>query len=49
VVGIGIDDALITAEGKIDVTKYQPAARLGYKDYAMIKDVFELDRPDTNT
>ena len=47
VVGIGIDDAIITPEGKIDVAKYQPAARLGYKDYAIIDKVFELDRPDT--
>lgn len=47
VVGIGIDDAIITPEGKIDVVKYQPAARLGYKDYAIINKVFELDRPDT--
>jgi len=47
VVGIGIDDAIITPEGKIDVAKYQPAARLGYKDYAIINKVFELDRPDT--
>ena len=47
VVGIGIDDDIITPEGKIDVAKYQPAARLGYKDYAIIDKVFELDRPDT--
>ena len=47
VVGIGIDDAIITPEGKIDVAKYQPAARLGYKDYAIIDKMFELDRPDT--
>jgi flavin reductase (DIM6/NTAB) family NADH-FMN oxidoreductase RutF len=46
VLGIGIDDAIITPEGKLDVTKYQPAARLGYKDYAIIDKVFELDRPN---
>ena len=31
--------------GKIDVTHYQPVARLGYKEYATINDVFELERP----
>ena len=46
VVGIGIDDALITDAGKIDVTRFKPAARLGYKDYAIIDKVFELSRPD---
>ena len=46
VVGIGIDDALITDAGKIDVTRFKPAARLGYKDYAIIDEVFELSRPD---
>lgn len=46
VVGIGIDDAIITSNGQVDVTKYQPAARLGYKDYAIIEKVFQIDRPD---
>ena len=32
-------------DGKVDVTRYQPVSRLGYKDYAAIK-VFELARPD---
>lgn len=46
ILGIGIDDALITDAGKIDVTRFKPAARLGYKDYAIIDEVFELSRPD---
>ena len=45
VLGIGIEKALITDEGKVDVTRYQPIARLGYKDYASIDAVFESPRP----
>lgn len=39
-----IDDSIIV-DGKVDVTRYQPVCRLGYKDYAVIEDVFELARP----
>ncbi|MBL82009.1 MAG: flavin reductase [Rhodospirillaceae bacterium] len=41
IVGIHIDDAVIK-NGRIDVSLYQPVARLGYKDYAAIYDVFEM-------
>ena len=44
VVGIHIDDSVI-AHGKVDVTKLKPIARLGYGDYAVIDEVFELSRP----
>ena len=37
------DDCL--ADGMFDVTKFQPLARLGYKDYTSVKDVFSLTRP----
>ena len=41
VVGIHIDDdALI--DGRVDITKLRPIARLGYRDYAVIDEVFEL-------
>jgi hypothetical protein len=43
-VGIHIDEAFITA-GKVDVTRYQPVARLGYRDYAAVTATFPLDRP----
>lgn len=46
VVGIGIEDAIVTSEGKIDVSRFKPAARLGYKDYAIIDNIFELGRPE---
>ncbi|ODR98558.1 flavin reductase [Methyloceanibacter methanicus] len=41
VVGIHIDDDALVA-GKVDVTKLRPIARLGYRDYAVIDEVFEL-------
>ena len=33
-------------DGILDVTAYQPLARLGYHDYASIADVFNLKRPE---
>jgi flavin reductase (DIM6/NTAB) family NADH-FMN oxidoreductase RutF len=44
VTAIHIKDEFIV-DGKLDVTKYQPVARLGYKDYATISEVYELERP----
>ena len=43
VVGVHIDDRVIV-EGRVDVTKLKPIARLGYGDYAVIDEVFELPR-----
>ena len=44
VVGVHIDDSVIVGD-KVDVTKLKPIARLGYGDYAVIDEVFELSRP----
>jgi flavin reductase (DIM6/NTAB) family NADH-FMN oxidoreductase RutF len=44
ITGIHIADKAIK-DGKIDVTSYQPLARLGYMDYARIDDVFAMPRP----
>ena len=41
IVGIHIDDAVIR-DGRVDVSLYQPVARLGYKDYAAIRGIFEM-------
>lgn len=38
------DDCL--ANGKFDITIFQPLARLGYRDYARVSELFSLDRPD---
>jgi flavin reductase (DIM6/NTAB) family NADH-FMN oxidoreductase RutF len=45
VVGVHLDEAVII-EGKVDITKIRPIARLGYMDYAVVDDVFSMDRPD---
>lgn len=37
------DDCLV--EGRFDVTRYQPVARLGYRDYAVVREVFSMTRP----
>ncbi|KAA9008057.1 flavin reductase family protein [Histidinibacterium aquaticum] len=44
VVGVHIRDELLD-EGFLDITRYQPLTRLGYKDYSRITDLFSLDRP----
>jgi len=37
------DDCLV--DGIFDVTKFKPLARLGYKDYSHVNEVFSLTRP----
>lgn len=44
VIGIYIDDQVIV-DGAVDVTRIQPIARLGYKDYAVVDKVFQMGRP----
>jgi len=44
VVGIHIREEHLV-NGIFDVTSYQPMARLGYKDYSVVREVFSLDRP----
>ncbi|MTI42232.1 flavin reductase (DIM6/NTAB) family NADH-FMN oxidoreductase RutF [Roseibium hamelinense] len=46
VVAVHIDDNIVS-NGRVDVTKIKPLARLGYKDYAVIESVFEMGRPAT--
>lgn len=44
VTGIHMRDDCVV-EGRFDVTRFSPLARLGYKDYAVVREVFELARP----
>ena len=37
------DDCLV--DGMFDVTRFNPLTRLGYRDYAVIRDLFSLKRP----
>jgi flavin reductase (DIM6/NTAB) family NADH-FMN oxidoreductase RutF len=43
VIGIHIDDKIIE-DGKVDITKFLPIARLGYDEYAKIESVFKMKR-----
>lgn len=44
VVGIHIDDAFIV-NGRFDTARAKPLARLGYMDYAVVTQAFEINRP----
>ena len=39
------DDCLV--DGTFDVTRFQPLARLGYRDYAKVSELFSLQRPES--
>ena len=43
VVAIHIDDAAIT-DGRVDVLKIRPIARLGYKDYTTVESIFQMEK-----
>ena len=45
VIAIHIDDAAITADGLVDVLKIQPIARMGYFDYTVVNNQFQMVIP----
>jgi flavin reductase (DIM6/NTAB) family NADH-FMN oxidoreductase RutF len=44
VVAVHIQDDLLT-EGLLDLSRFHPVARCGYKDYAVVREVFQMTRP----
>ncbi len=44
VIGIHLRDDCMS-DGRFDVLKFQPLARLGYRDYSRITELFEMARP----
>lgn len=42
---IHVDDEVITVDGRLDISKIEPIARLGYFDYAVVRDTFEMRVP----
>jgi flavin reductase (DIM6/NTAB) family NADH-FMN oxidoreductase RutF len=44
VVGVYIDDSLIV-DGRVDIRRARPIARLGYMDYAVVDEIFEMIAP----
>ena len=45
VVAVHIDDAALAPDGRVDVLKIRPIARLGYKDYTSVESKFEMEKP----
>lgn len=44
VIGMYIDDGVLV-DGKVDIQKVNPISRLGYKDYATLGEIFQLNAP----
>jgi len=44
IVGVHIDDGLIV-DGRVDITRAKPIARMGYALYAVIEQTFRMTRP----
>ena len=44
VIAIHIDDHALTSDGRVDVVKLRPIARLGYKDYVSVESVFQMEK-----
>lgn len=42
---IHVADEVITSDGKLDIPGIQPIARMGYYDYTVVRDVFEMRIP----
>jgi flavin reductase (DIM6/NTAB) family NADH-FMN oxidoreductase RutF len=42
VVAVHIDDDVLTPDGRVDVLKIRPIARLGYQDYAAVESIFQM-------
>jgi flavin reductase (DIM6/NTAB) family NADH-FMN oxidoreductase RutF len=45
VVAVHIDEVALTPDGRVDVLKIRPIARLGYKDYTSVDSLFEMEKP----
>jgi flavin reductase (DIM6/NTAB) family NADH-FMN oxidoreductase RutF len=46
VVGVHIRDDVLTADGRIDIARIRPLARLGYLDYTSVEGAFTMPPPD---
>lgn len=45
---IHIDDDAVDTDGKLDIARIRPIARMGYYDYAVVNDVFEMRIPEAS-
>jgi flavin reductase (DIM6/NTAB) family NADH-FMN oxidoreductase RutF len=44
VLAVHIADGVLTPDGRVDVLRMRPIARLGYKDYCTVDSVFQMDK-----
>lgn len=42
---VHIDDKVILDNGKLDIQSIRPIARLGYYDYTVVDEIFEMKAP----
>ena len=42
---IHVADEVLTPDGKLDIAKIEPIARMGYYDYTVVRDTFEMRIP----
>ena len=42
---VHIDDNVILDNGKLDIKSTRPIARLGYDDYTVVDEIFEMKAP----
>ena len=45
---IHIDDTFILSDGRLDIPAIQPIARLGYFNYTVVRDSFEMRVPGSD-
>lgn len=45
---IHVDDRVIRADGRLDIKAIQPIARLGYFDYTVVRETFEMRVPGSD-
>jgi len=48
VVLVHIKDEVIAPDGRIDIVRVRPLARLGYYDYTSVESIFEMVIPGDN-
>jgi flavin reductase (DIM6/NTAB) family NADH-FMN oxidoreductase RutF len=50
VLAVHIEDAALTSDGRLDILKVRPIARLGYKDYTSVDSMFQMEKrsPEDN-
>jgi flavin reductase (DIM6/NTAB) family NADH-FMN oxidoreductase RutF len=46
---IHIDDGVILPDGRLDIAAIEPIARMGYFDYTVVRDTFEMRVPGSDS